>query len=195
MKSKITIILLFSVILIAMIVAAVITYVNSKAETKFTMVTGTIHQYVKKVKEVKLEDLGVNLALNMEADTNAFTQDKTPAAATDGNVMTYWEGAPDSYPNILTIDLKSVQSIKAVRIKLNPDTIWEKRTQTFSILGSTDGNEYADMVTPADYLFDPEENLNIVTIKFNENKAQYIRLNFTANTAATAGQTAEIEVY
>ena len=131
----------------------------------------------------------------MEADTNDFTQDKTPGTATDGNVQSYWEGAADAYPNILTVDLKSVQTVKAVRIKLNPDTIWEKRTQAFSILGSIDGNKFTDIVPSVDYLFDPEENLNTVTIKFNEVKVQYIRLNFSANTAATAGQAAEIEVY
>jgi hypothetical protein len=195
MKTKITLILLTSVILIAVIVAAVIIYFDNKAETKFTMVTGTVHEYVKKVKEFKQENLGTNLALKMEADTNAFTQDKKPVTATDGDVTTYWEGAPDSYPNTLTVDLRSVGSIKAVRIKLNPDTIWEKRTQTFSILGSTDNKTFSEIVPSAKYIFDPEENGNIVTIKFKETKAQYLRLNYTANTGGTAGQAAELEVY
>jgi hypothetical protein len=195
MKIKKIIILLSSIILMAAIVAAVVLYLDSRAETKFTTVIGTVHEYIKKVKEVKLENLGTNLALKMEAYADSFTQDKTSETATDSDVTTYWEGKPDSYPNKLTVNLKSVASVKALRIKLNPDTLWEKRKQTLSISSSLDDKAYKEIVASADYLFDPEENGNIITIKFDPVKAQYIKLNFTANTAATAGQVAEIEVY
>lgn len=195
MKTRTVISLLSFMIIIAVIVAGAAVYKSSRAKTEFTEVTGTIHEYVKKVKEIKLEDLGTNLALNLEADTNAYTQDKTPDTVTDGDITTYWEGAPNAYPNTLTVDLRESRTVKAVRIRLNPDTIWEKRTQTFSILGSTDNEKFTDIVASADYIFDPEENMNTVTVKFDPVNVQYLRLEYTANTAATAGQAAEFEIY
>ncbi len=195
MKAKIAVGLLSLILLIALAVGAAAIYTGAKAETKFSTIRGKVHTYKRKVVEVKLEDLGKNLASKMEATANDFTQDKRPDTVTDGDAATYWEGAPDAYPNTLTVDLRSVAGVKAVRVKLNPDAIWEKRTQTFSVLGSTDGEKFTEIVPSAGYIFIPEENLNTTTIKFAETKLQYLRLVFTANTAATGGQAAEVEVY
>ncbi|HEX2945183.1 MAG TPA: discoidin domain-containing protein [Clostridia bacterium] len=196
MKAKPVVILLVTIVVAAACGAGVISYIDGNAKTTFTTVTGTIHQYVKqKPKLEPLEDLGTNLALNLETSSSGITQDKAVDRANDGDVLTYWEGTPDSYPNSLWVDLRSVKSVKAVRIKLNPDPIWEKRSQTFSITGSTDDKNYTAIVDTAEYVFDPDTNGNVVTIKFDAVDVQYVKLTFTANTAATAGQAGEFEVY
>lgn len=196
MKTKIGVILLSVLILLAAAAAGVIKHLDNQTKTTFTAVKGTVHEYAKpKLKLEPLEDLGTNLALHLEAEASSYTQDKLVEKCNDGDATTYWEGAPDSYPNALTVDLKSVQSIKAVRIKLNPDGIWEKRSQTLSIQGSLDNKKFEKIQDAQDYVFDPESNANIVTIKFDPVKTQYVRLNFTANSGATAGQAAEVEIY
>ncbi len=137
---------------------------------------------------------GVNLALNKAVTADAHTQSYYAANAADGNVNTYWEGAGNAYPNRLTVDLGDISSIKIIRIKLNPESQWVKRTQVFSIQGSMDDKQYNTLVEAAEYVFDPAAS-NCVTIKFNEVKTKYVRLEFKENTGAAAGQAAEVEVY
>ena len=73
--------------------------------------------------------------------------------------------------------------------------MWGQRTQTFSVLESTDGNNYSPIVDSATYTFDPVANSNIVAVSFATQTIQYLRLIFTANSGGTAGQIAEWEVY
>lgn len=111
---------------------------------------------------------------------------------TDGNLNTYWEGK--AYPNLLTIDLGAEHSVTAIKIKLNPDAIWSPRTQTLTVLGSTDNKTYTTLLDSAVYSFDPATG-NQVTITFLSTTVRYVRLSFTANTGAPNGQVAEFEVY
>lgn len=111
---------------------------------------------------------------------------------TDGDVNTYWEGK--AYPNLLTIDLGAEHSVTAIKIKLNPDSIWSPRTQTLSVLGSSDNKTYTTLLDSAVYSFDPATG-NQVTITFAAAMVRYVRLSFTANTGAPNGQAAEFEVY
>ncbi|NLG84059.1 MAG: carbohydrate-binding protein [Firmicutes bacterium] len=135
-----------------------------------------------------------NLALGKPITASSYTQTYVATNANDGNVYTYWEGAPNSYPNLLTVDLGSAQTVYKVVIKLNPDPIWATRVQTFSILTSTDGSTYTTTVASNTYTFDPATG-NTVTVAFSEVSARYVRLSFTANSGATGGQAAEFEVY
>ncbi len=133
-----------------------------------------------------------NLAQGKSITASSVTQNYVATNANDGNVNTYWEGSPNSYANTLTVDLGNAQSINKVVLKLNPT--WETRTQTLSVLTSTDNATYTTKVASATYTFNPS-NSNAVTITFADTSARYIRLTFTANSGATAGQVAEIEAY
>ena len=137
---------------------------------------------------------GENMALYKAVSADANTQVYYAANSVDGNVNTYWEGASNAYPNILTVDLGEIFSIKTIRIRLNPNPIWGARIQTFSITGSLDGEEYRTIVDLTDYDFDPM-TANTVTIDFNAIDTRYVRLEFTANSGAPGGQVGEIEVY
>lgn len=133
-----------------------------------------------------------NLALGRTVTSNNNTQNYVASNVNDGNVNTYWEGAANSYPNILTADLGSSQSVNKIVLKLNSS--WEERSQTFSVLTSNDNSNYATTVAAAAYTFSPSAS-NTVTVNFNQVSARYIRLQFTANTKATGGQAAEFEIY
>ncbi|SHO43404.1 CARDB domain-containing protein [Anaerocolumna xylanovorans] len=133
-----------------------------------------------------------NLALGKTVTANNYIQNYAAANVNDGNVNTYWEGAANSYPNNLTADLGSSQSVNKIVLKLNSS--WEERFQTLSVLTSNDNTNYTTAVAPAAYTFSPSAS-NTVTITFNQVSARYIRLQFTANTKATGGQAAEFEIY
>jgi len=79
-------------------------------------------------------------------------------------------------------------------LKLPPAAAWQTRTQTLSVLGSTNGSSYATVVGSAGYTFNPATG-NTVTITFTATSQRYLRLTFTANTGWPAGQLSELEVY
>ncbi|WP_207782219.1 discoidin domain-containing protein [Phytoactinopolyspora limicola] len=113
--------------------------------------------------------------------------------ANDGDVTTYWEGAPGAYPSTLTVALGADAVVDEVVVRLNPDPIWAARTQTLEVLGrSQDGGEFSTLVSQASYDFDPATG-NTVTIPVGATVAD-LRLQFTANTGAPNGQVAELLV-
>jgi alpha-D-xyloside xylohydrolase len=136
----------------------------------------------------------VNLALGKPITASSVQQTYVATNANDGNVTTYWEGAPNTYPNTLTVDLGSAKTVSKVVLKLNPNAAWATRTQTLSILGSTDNVSYTTLVNSAVYTFNPA-TANTVTITFTGSSRRYIRLNITTNSGSTGGQIAEFEVY
>ncbi|ADN02467.1 discoidin domain-containing protein [Spirochaeta thermophila] len=135
-----------------------------------------------------------NLALGSPIKANNHIYQFTADKAVDGDVLTYWEGGPNKYPNEVVVDLGAVHTIKAIRIKLNPARIWQPRKQTFEILISDDGENFTVLAPSADYAFHPVQNKNTVTIPV-EGQGRYLKLVFTANTEATAGQIGELEVF
>ncbi|GFZ32247.1 hypothetical protein CSC2_27730 [Clostridium zeae] len=135
-----------------------------------------------------------NLALGKTIVANNYTQNYIASNANDGNTGTYWEGASGSYPNALTVDLGSAQSVNKIVLKLNPSTDWGKRTQTLSVLTSTDNSSYSTAVASVVYTFDPASG-NTATITFSSTTARYVRVSITVNSGATGGQVAEFEVY
>src|SRR5207253_2342220 len=78
-------------------------------------------------------------------------------------------------------------AVSRLVLKLPPSTAWATRTQTLSVLGSTDGSTYTTIAGSANYTFDPA-TANTVTIRFTSTSRRYLRLNFTANTGWPAGQ-------
>lgn len=137
-------------------------------------------------------DLGANLALNKSVSSNNVYAGFPAANVVDGNASTYYEGAANSYPNTVTVDLGAAQSVGKVVLKLPAS--WGARTQTLSVLGSSNNTTYTTLVSSQSYSFNPASN-NTVTIPFTTASARYVRISYTANTGATAGQTAELEVY
>lgn len=140
-----------------------------------------------------------NLAKGQPVEASSVIYEFVATKAVDGDVLSYWEGAADSYPNTLTVDLGSVRMISGLAVRLNPKKIWGARTQKFEVATSVDGSNFSALPS-AEYRFDPAANANVVAVAFRSNlaltaKARWVRLTFTANTGAKAGQVAELEIY
>ncbi|MEV7195259.1 discoidin domain-containing protein [Streptomyces sp. NPDC093510] len=114
--------------------------------------------------------------------------------ANDGKTSTYWEGAAGSYPNTLTVKLGANADVDAVVVKLNPDAGWSPRTQKIQVLGREQkAADFTSLVAEKEYSFSPSGNQNTVTVPVSAKVAD-VRLRFTANSGATAGQVAEFQV-
>ncbi len=139
---------------------------------------------------------GSNVALGMKVEASSFEATFTPRKVTDGNAggVSYWEGAKDSYPNWIAVELEEARTVHAVRILLNPQNIWGRREQTFAVEVSGDGETYAEVAAEATYVFDPDLG-NETVVEFDPAMATSVRLIFTANTGSGGGQVAELEVY
>lgn len=139
---------------------------------------------------------GTNIALEGKATASSFTQVYNARRAIDGVAVgvSYWEAAPNSYPNTLTVDLQRKAPIHAIRICLNPASIWAKRTQTFSVKISDDGENFEELIPMQQYTFDPDRN-NEVVLEFDTVETQFVQLEFTENSGSTGGQVAEFEIY
>ena len=148
----------------------------------------------KEEEYVAPEIEGTNVALDGRADANGFNDVYRAPNIIDGSRLTYWEGSQNEESQIISVDLKDSYTIHTVVVGLNPAQIWGKRTQTFMIEASDDGQNYTEVIPSTDYDFDPKTG-NQVVIDIDNVKMQYIRLTFTKNTGAVAGQIAELEVY
>jgi hypothetical protein len=137
----------------------------------------------------------VNLALNAPITASSYTQNYVPANAVDGNTSTYWEGTNGAWPTTLTVNLGTVDSLSSLVIDLPPSSAWQTRTQTLSVLGSTNGSSYSTLVGSATYTWNPSTG-NTVTIPLpSGTNDQYIQLDFTANSVQNGAQVSELEVF
>ena len=137
-----------------------------------------------------------NLALGA-AMTASSTYSGFPASnANDGNTSTYWESQDGAgYPQTLTANLGSVQSLGSVTLDLPPSSAWSTRTETLSVLGSTNDSTWTTLVGSAGYTFNPSTG-NTVTISLPTGTSdQYLELDFTGNTGWSAAQVAEFEIF
>lgn len=112
--------------------------------------------------------------------------------AGDGNTSSYWEGKPGA-ANQLTLTFAPPCTPEKLIICLPPSPVWEKRTQSITISTSADGADFIEALPQSDYIFDPNTE-NKVEILLPTQEVTAIRLTFHSNTAATAGQVAEIYV-
>jgi alpha-1,3-glucanase-like protein/F5/8 type C domain-containing protein len=135
-----------------------------------------------------------NLALNRPITATSQADVYTPANTVDGNANTYWESANNAFPQSLTVDLGQTRSVSRVVLKLPPAAAWATRTETLSVLGSTDGSSYSTVKASAGYTLNPA-NGNAATVSFGATSQRYLRLTFTGNTGWPAGQLSEFEVY
>ncbi|GIE93110.1 discoidin domain-containing protein [Paractinoplanes rishiriensis] len=135
---------------------------------------------------------GSNLALNKPIEASSTVHTFAATNANDGNTASYWEGG--GYPATLTVRLGANAALQQVVVRLNPDTAWGARQQTFSILGrEQSGSAFTTLVGPATYSFNPASG-NTVTVPVSGAVAD-VRLSFTANTGAPSGQVAEFQVF
>ncbi|MPZ82618.1 MAG: hypothetical protein GEV28_20350 [Actinophytocola sp.] len=113
-------------------------------------------------------------------------------AANDGNPSSYWESANHAFPQSITVDLGAPAEVG--RLVLSLPGAWGARTQTLSVLASTDGSSYTTVAGPSGYRFDPAAQ-NTVTVPVTAGSRRYLRLVLTANTGWPAGQVAEVQAY
>ncbi|MFJ6297092.1 discoidin domain-containing protein [Streptomyces griseoviridis] len=136
-----------------------------------------------------------NLAKGRPATATGSQDVYTPARAVDGDATSYWESANNAFPQALTVDLGSSYAVRRLVLKLPPATAWGARTQTVTVLGSTDGSTWATVVGATGYRFDPATgNTATVTLPANTN-LRHLRLSVSANTAWPAAQFSEVEAY
>ncbi len=137
-----------------------------------------------------------NLALNRPVTASSDYQNYVPSNVTDGNTSTYWESTDGAgYPQTITVDLGSVQSIGSLTLNLPPASAWSTRTETLSVLGSTNGSSFSQVVATAGYTFNPSTG-NTATISLpSGTSARYVELSFTGNTGWSAAQLSEFQVY
>jgi hypothetical protein len=136
-----------------------------------------------------------DLALNTSVSASSYTQTYVPANAVDGNTSTYWEGTDGVWPTTFTDNLGSPETLSSLVIDLPPSSAWQTRTQTLSVLGSTNGSSYSTLVGSATYTWNPSTG-NTVTIPLPSGTSdQYIQLNFTANSVQNGAQISELEIF
>jgi hypothetical protein len=136
-----------------------------------------------------------DLALNTSVSASSYAQTYVPANAVDGNTSTYWEGTDGVWPTTFTVNLGSAESLSSLVIDLPPSSAWQTRTQTLSVLGSTNGSSYSTLVGSATYTWNPSTG-NTVTIPLPSGTSdQYIELNFTANSVQNGAQMSELEIF
>jgi F5/8 type C domain/Abnormal spindle-like microcephaly-assoc'd, ASPM-SPD-2-Hydin/Beta-galactosidase len=136
-----------------------------------------------------------DLALNRSVTASSYTQGYVPANTVDGNTSTYWESTNGAWPATLTVDLGSTQSLGSVVVDLPPSSAWQTRTQTFSVLGSTNNSTWTTLVGSATYTFNPSTG-NTVTVSLPSGTSErYVELSFTANSVQNGAQVSELAVY
>jgi len=150
-------------------------------------------RYQVHVRGVLVTSTVGNLAAGKPMTASGSVPGFPPSNAADSNTDTYWESPNNQFPQWLTVDLGSSQSVSRVAFKTNPG--WGGRTQTFEILAGDDGANFVTVVPAADYQFDPGTNNNTIEIRFPSIQQRYIRVQVTGNTGWPAGQIAEFEVY
>ncbi|GAA3898676.1 discoidin domain-containing protein [Streptomyces lannensis] len=141
------------------------------------------------------QDPNRNLAKGRPATATGSQDVYTPGKAVDGDANSYWESTNNAFPQSLTVDLGSAESVRRLVLKLPPSSAWGARTQTVAVLGSTDGSSYSTVAGPQGYRFDPATgNTATVTLPVGTD-LRYLRLTVTANTGWPAGQFSEVEAY
>ncbi|WP_225828380.1 discoidin domain-containing protein [Streptomyces naphthomycinicus] len=140
-------------------------------------------------------DPGRNLAKGRPATATGSQDVYTPGKAVDGDADSYWESANNAFPQSWTVDLGSSYAVRRLVLKLPPSSAWGARTQTLTVLGSTDGSNYSTVVGSQGYRFDPATgNTATVTLPGTANP-RYLRLSVSANTGWPAAQFSEVEAY
>ncbi|MEU8126108.1 discoidin domain-containing protein [Micromonospora sp. NPDC049049] len=132
--------------------------------------------------------------LSATMTASSYNQNYVAGNANDGNASTYWESANNAFPQWIQADLGATVSVDRVVLKLPPASDWQTRTQTLSILGSTNGSSFTTLKASAGYTFNPSSG-NTATVSFTAASTRYVRVEVTGNTGWPAAQLSEVEVY
>ncbi|WP_210575267.1 discoidin domain-containing protein [Streptomyces sp. GESEQ-4] len=136
-----------------------------------------------------------NLAKGRTATATGSQDVYTPGKAVDGDANSYWESANNAFPQSLTVDLGATESVRRLVLKLPPSSAWGARTQTITVLGSTDGANYSTVVGSTGYRFDPATGNTVTVALPSGTSLRHLRLTVTANTGWPAAQFSEVEAY
>jgi len=134
-----------------------------------------------------------DLALNQPVTASSTTSGFPASNAVDGNTSTYWESSDGTWPSTLTVDLGTADSLSSVAIAL-PST-WPTRTQTLSVLGSTDDSSWTTLVASATYTWSSSSSNDVSITLPSGISDRYVELDFTANDVQNGAQVAEFGVY
>lgn len=135
---------------------------------------------------------GTNLARNKPIEATSTTQNYAAGNANDDSTSTYWESA--GFPASLTVKLGADADVAGVVVKLNPDSAWGPRTQSFEVRGrASDASGFTTLKARADYAFNPASGHNTVTIPVT-GRVSDLRLTGFSNDGAPGAQVAEIQV-
>ncbi|NUO47204.1 MAG: APHP domain-containing protein [Streptomyces sp.] len=133
-----------------------------------------------------------NLALGRTATAGGALGGYPADHVTDGSQQTYWEGPTGSFPQWVQVDLGAPVPLDRVALKL--PTGWEARTQSLSVLGSTDGGSFSTLAAGQGRAFNPSA-ANTVNIDLPAATARYVRVQVTSNSGWNAAQLSELEVF
>ncbi|MFI1068598.1 discoidin domain-containing protein [Streptomyces puniciscabiei] len=136
-----------------------------------------------------------NLAKGRPATATGSQDVYTPGKAVDGDPNSYWESTNNAFPQSWTVDLGSSYAVRRLVLKLPPSSAWGARTQTITVLGSTDGSNYSTVVGSQGYRFDPATGKTATVALPGTTNLRYLRLTVSANTGWPAGQFGEVEAY
>ena len=139
----------------------------------------------------------VDLSANRPATGSSTMQNYGAANAVDGNPNTYWESLDGAaFPQTLTVDLGEVTTVARFDFRLPQPSDWNERTETFTILGSTNGTDFFTIEPSGTYTFnansasDDSASLSVAPVH-----TRYIKLYFTATDGWPAAQMGELDVY
>ncbi|WP_433653201.1 discoidin domain-containing protein [Micromonospora zamorensis] len=132
--------------------------------------------------------------LSATMTASSYNQNYVASNSNDGNASTYWESANNAFPQWIQADLGATVSVDRVVLKLPPASDWQTRTQTLSVLGSTNGSTFTTLKASAGYTFNPASG-NTATVSFTAASTRYVRVQVTGNTGWPAAQLSEVEVY
>ncbi|WP_426251985.1 discoidin domain-containing protein [Paenibacillus pabuli] len=134
-----------------------------------------------------------DLAQGKQVTASGYNQTYSPTNVIDNNQATYWESTNSEFPQWIQVDLGTNTNIDQIVLKI--PTVWEKRTQTITVQGSTNGSSFTDIVGSTDYEFNPSVEENSVTIDFPAAETKYVRLSVTGNSEWPAAQLSTFEIY
>ncbi|KAB1927089.1 glycosyl hydrolase [Micromonospora sp. ALFpr18c] len=132
--------------------------------------------------------------LSATMTASSYNQNYVAGNANDGSASTYWESANNAFPQWIQADLGATVNVDRVVLKLPPSSDWQTRTQTLSVLGSTNGSSFTTLKASAGYTFNPSSG-NTATVSFTAASTRYVRVQVTGNTGWPAAQFSEVEVY
>ncbi|HWG27786.1 discoidin domain-containing protein [Actinospica sp.] len=139
----------------------------------------------------------VDLTLGRPATASSAMEDYAASKAVDGNTNTYWESQDGTtFPQTLTLDLGDVTTVGRFDFRLPEASDWNERTETFTILGSTDGTDFFTIEPSAVYTFNANSaSDDSASLTIDPVHTRYIELSFTTTDGWPAAQIGELDVY